>query len=162
MNLNNSFEKKIITEHLWARPYDDYTEQTINQILNYTNKKYLISGHTNYNGCHIIGNQLIFDSSHNTETKYYLEIQLNKKYENIIEILKSKELEEYEGELPIIFYEYISIRNRREYLESIGEFYEYANLKELRKSLDADKQLTELIQFVNMNEEFQDIVKIKE
>ena len=88
INLNNSFERKIITEHLWARPYDDYTEQTINQILNYTNKKYLISGHTNYNGCHIIGNQLIFDSSHNTETKYYLEIQLNKKYENIIEILK--------------------------------------------------------------------------
>ena len=80
--------------------------------------------------------------------------------EKIIE--HSKELEEYEGELPIIFYEYISIRNRREYLESIGEFYEYANLKELRKSLDADKQLTELIQFVNMNEEFQDIVKIKE
>ena len=80
--------------------------------------------------------------------------------EKIIE--HSKELEEYDGELPIIFYEYISIRNRREYLESIGKFYEYAKLKELRKGLDADKQLTELIQFVNMNEEFQDIVKIKE
>ena len=44
--------------------------------------------------------------------------------EKIIE--HSKELEEYDGELPIIFYEYISIRNRREYLESIGKFYEYA------------------------------------
>lgn len=74
----------------------------------------------------------------------------------------SKELEEYDGELPIIFYEYINIKNRREYLESIGKFYEYANLKELRRGLDADKQLDELIQFVNMNEEFQDIVKIKE
>ena len=85
---NNDFDKKIMTEHIWARPYVDYTEKTILKICDYLNKEYLISGHTNYNGCHIIGNQLIFDSSHNTDTKYYLKIKLNKKYTNIIEILK--------------------------------------------------------------------------
>lgn len=89
-----SYEKEFLTEWVWSRPYDDYTEKTINDFLKYTQTQYIISGHTNYNGCHIYGNQLIFDSSHNTDNKLYLEINLNNEYENIISILKQlKELE---------------------------------------------------------------------
>lgn len=82
------FDKKVITEILWCRPYEDYMEDSIDEILNFFNCKFMISGHTNYNGCHILGNQLIFDSSHNTNNKYYLKFKLNKEYTNIIDVLK--------------------------------------------------------------------------
>ena len=84
----NEYEREVITEHLWCRPYDDYMEDTISEILEYLNCQFMISGHTPYNGYHILGNQLIFDSSHNTEHKYYLKVKLNKKYNNIINLIQ--------------------------------------------------------------------------
>ena len=83
-----SYEKELLTMFLWSRPYTDYTEQDLEKFLKHTKSKYMISGHTNYNGLHIYGNQLIFDSSHNTENKYYLQIKLNKEYNSIFEIIK--------------------------------------------------------------------------
>ena len=88
LDINYDYEKELLTQFLWARPYDDYTEKDIEKFLKHTNCQYMISGHTNYNGLHIYGNQLIFDSSYNTENKLYLQVKLNKKYDNIFEIIK--------------------------------------------------------------------------
>ena len=53
----------------------------------------MIVGHTPMNGLHIIGNQLIMDSSFCTKTKYYLDIDLSKEYNDIIEdVLKSTKI----------------------------------------------------------------------
>ena len=88
LSYKRPYEQKFLTEAVWARPYTDYGTDTIDKILNHYGLKYWICGHTNYQGAHIYGDQLIFDSSHNTPKKYYLKIKLNKEYENIIEIMK--------------------------------------------------------------------------
>lgn len=85
---DNEYEQKILTEHLWSRPYDDFTEKSVNNILEYYDCKYMVTGHTNYNGCHIIGNQLIFDSSHCTDNKYYLEFNTNDEFKDIINLMQ--------------------------------------------------------------------------
>ena len=82
------FEKEVLTEIIWARPYQDYSEDVIDDVCDLYDCRFMISGHTNYNGCHVFGNQLIFDSSYCTEHKHYLELDLNKYYENILDVLK--------------------------------------------------------------------------
>ena len=88
-DLNNItlFEKELLTECIWSRPYDDYNENTIQSFLDYLNLDYMISGHTPYTPGHIIGNQLIFDNSQSKE-KYYLKIKLDKTYSDIISVMK--------------------------------------------------------------------------
>ena len=85
---DNKYEQKILTEHLWSRPYDDFTEKSIDKILEYYACKYMVTGHTNYNGCHIIGNQLIFDSSYCTDNKYYLEFNTHEEFKDIINLMQ--------------------------------------------------------------------------
>lgn len=84
----NSVEKEWITMNLWSRPYEDSTSETINTFLKKIQCKYLITGHTVYNGYHIYGNQLIFDSSYNTDNKYYLRIKLNTEIDSVTDLLK--------------------------------------------------------------------------
>lgn len=80
---NHNFESMF-----WSRPYDDYTEEDIDAWCDAVGCKFMVVGHTPYNGYHIYGNQLIFDSSHSTDTKYYLEIDLGKEYDSIIDVAK--------------------------------------------------------------------------
>lgn len=80
------YDKETLTETLWARHYDDYTTDTIDKFLKHTKSKIMISGHTIVNGYKIFGKQLIFDSSYNTQKKYYIQIPLNKKNINITNI----------------------------------------------------------------------------
>lgn len=88
LDINNSNDYKFLEEMLWARPYDDYTEITIDTFLERVNCKFMCVGHTVYNGMHILGNQLIFDSSFCTDNKYYLDIDLSKDYKDIFEVIK--------------------------------------------------------------------------
>ena len=81
------FDKKLITECIWSRPYDDYTEDTIQKFLDYMGLEYMVCGHTPFNPCHILGNQLIFDNSHE-KRKYYLKLKLNTPYKDIVEVMK--------------------------------------------------------------------------
>ncbi|MBO5476374.1 MAG: metallophosphoesterase [Clostridia bacterium] len=85
---------EFIEEMIWSRPYDDYIEEDIDKFLEIAGCKFMIVGHTPQNGCHILGNQLIFDSSFCTTTKYYLDIDLSKEYKDIIEVLKSLKIME--------------------------------------------------------------------
>lgn len=78
----------FLEEMLWSRPYDDYVEHEIDIFLGIVDCKFMCVGHTPYNGCHILGKQLIFDSSFETENKYYLEIDLNKEYKDIVDVMK--------------------------------------------------------------------------
>ena len=73
----------------------------------------------------------------------------------------SKELEEYDGELPLRLYDYININNTINYLNKRGKEYEYPKMQEYRKKQDAEQDVMELIEFVNNNQEFEDIIKIK-
>ena len=73
----------------------------------------------------------------------------------------SKEIEEYPGEIPLILYDTISISNRIEYLNSINQKYEYGKIKEYRKKQDTETDIKDVIKFVNDNQEFIDIIKIK-
>lgn len=82
------YEYDFLTECLWARQYDDFTEDSIRKFLDCTGLDYIISGHTVNNGCHIIGDQLIFDSSYNTENKYFLLLYLDSYYRSIVHVLK--------------------------------------------------------------------------
>ena len=73
------------------------------------------------------------------------------------------QLEQYNGYLPIILHHHINITNRKEYLNSIGEEYEYKDILKHRNSpqdLKRDKQ--EIIDFINQNPQFKEIIKIKE
>ena len=80
----------FLEDMIWSRPYDDYVEDEIEHFLKIAGCKFMIVGHTPMNGFHIIGNQLIIDSSFCTKTKYYLDIDLSKEYNDIIEdVLKS-------------------------------------------------------------------------
>lgn len=89
-NLNIKKEKdyRFLESMLWSRPYDDYTEKDIENFLKIINCKYMCVGHTDYDGMHILGNQLIFNSSCSTKKKYYLDIDLRKDYKNIFEVIK--------------------------------------------------------------------------
>lgn len=91
LDINNLNDYKFLEEMLWARPYDSYTEEEINIFLQFCNCKFMCVGHTPYNGFHILGNQLIFDSSFCTDNKYYLDIDLSKDYKDIFEVLKCLE-----------------------------------------------------------------------
>ena len=88
LNINNSIDYKFLEDMLWSRPYDDYTEGEISTFLAQIGCKFMCVGHTVYNGMHVLGNQLIFDSSYCTDNKYYLEIDLSKDYKDIFEVIK--------------------------------------------------------------------------
>lgn len=78
----------FLEEMIWSRPYDDYVETEIDIFLGMVDCKFMCVGHTPYNGCHILGNQLIFDSSFATDNKYYLDIDLSKDYDDIVKVMK--------------------------------------------------------------------------
>ena len=88
LDTNITADYIFLEDMIWSRPYDDYTETEIDIFLGVVDCKFMCVGHTPYNGCHIIGNQLIFDSSFATENKYYLDIDLGKDYDSIIEVMK--------------------------------------------------------------------------
>ena len=73
----------------------------------------------------------------------------------------SKELEEFDGRIPLALYDHINISNRLDYLDSINQKYEYDDMEEYRKTFDVDKDIEEIIKFVNENPVFEDIIKIK-
>ena len=74
-----------------------------------------------------------------------------------------KKIEEYPGNIPYIFYDHINISKRIEYLNNTDNKYEYAHIKQYRKNIPtADEQIKELLNFINNNPEFEDIIKIKE
>ena len=82
------YHEKLLSESLWCRNYDDYSEKSVDVYLKFMGCKFMISGHTNYNGYHIFGNQLILNSSHNTSNKYYLKVKLDDDYKNINDVVK--------------------------------------------------------------------------
>ena len=73
----------------------------------------------------------------------------------------SKEIEEFEGEIPLGLYHHINIGNRLDYLNSIKQEYEYKDMEEYRKIFDVEKDINETIKFVNENSQFEEIIKIK-
>lgn len=81
----------FLEDMIWSRPYNDYAEDEIEHFLKIAGCKFMIVGHTPMSGFHIIGNQLIFDSSFCTDNKFYLDIDLSKDYKDIFEVLKCLE-----------------------------------------------------------------------
>ena len=73
----------------------------------------------------------------------------------------SKEIEEFDGEIPLGLYHHINISNRLDYLNSIKKEYEYKDMSEYRKTFDIEKDIEETIKFVNENPQFDEIIKIK-
>lgn len=74
-----------------------------------------------------------------------------------------KKIEEYPGNIPYIFYDYINISKRIEYLNTTGKQYEYAHIKQYRKNIPTvNEEIKELLNFINNNPEFEDIIKTKE
>lgn len=92
LDINEPTDYKFLDEMLWSRPYDEYTEKEINTFLDITKNKFMCVGHTPQNGMHVLGNQLIFDSSFCTDNKYYLDIDLSKDYKDIFEVIKCLEV----------------------------------------------------------------------
>lgn len=82
---------------------------------------------------------------------------------NFKEIKKySKELETYNGELPFLLHHHINITHRKEYLDSIGESYEYQHIQEHRKgTIDLEKDKQEIIDWIKENFKYQSILKTK-
>ena len=91
LKIEKPIDYKFLENMIWSRPYDDYMEDEIDDFLEIVGCKFMCVGHTPYNGFHILGNQLIFDSSFCTDNKYYLDIDLSKDYKDIFEVLKCLE-----------------------------------------------------------------------
>lgn len=91
LKIEKPIDYKFLEDMIWSRPYDDYMEDEIDDFLEIVGCKFMCVGHTPYNGFHILGNQLIFDSSFCTDNKYYLDIDLSKDYKDIFEVLKCLE-----------------------------------------------------------------------
>ena len=72
-----------------------------------------------------------------------------------------KEIEEFDGDIPFLLYNCISISNRLEYLERINQKYEREKLAEHRKNITFEREIEEVIEWVNNNPMFSDIIKIK-
>lgn len=79
----------------FSRYPDDYNTQDIDELLEATNTKAMIVGHTPVNGYKIIGNQIIMDSSFETENKYFLSISTEEKINDIKDV--EKHLVRFEG-----------------------------------------------------------------
>ena len=86
LSMDYDFERELITECLWSRPYDDYTSETIDCFLNYMGLKYSICGHTTYNPYHILGNQLILDNSI-YDSKRYIQFNTSTEFNDIMELV---------------------------------------------------------------------------
>ena len=73
-----------------------------------------------------------------------------------------KEIEQYDGEIPIVLYNHINIGNRIKYLNSINQQYEHQHIQEYRKNKNnkIEKNIQSIIKWVNENPQFEDIIKI--
>lgn len=78
----------FLDDFVWSRPYSDYSERDIDLFLDFVGCRFSVVGHTVYNGFHVFGNQLIFDSSFCTDSKYYLDIDLACRYDSIFDVVK--------------------------------------------------------------------------
>ena len=84
------YHMKFLEEMIWARPYDDYMEDKIDDFLSQVGCKFMVVGHTPCEGqvFHLLGNQIRYDSSFLAEKKYYLDIPLDEDIKSIYDVPK--------------------------------------------------------------------------
>ena len=85
-----NYYMEYLEEMIWARPYDDYMEDRIDEFLAQVGCKFMVVGHTPCEGqaFHLLGNQIRYDSSFLAEDKYYLDIPLDRDFKDIYEVPK--------------------------------------------------------------------------
>ena len=72
-----------------------------------------------------------------------------------------KDIETYDGSISYAFYDFITISNRIDYLNSIGNQYEYGKIKQHRNQKpDVEEEIMEIIKWINKNPEYGDMIKI--
>ena len=83
MVFSDDFENRLLHDFIWNRYKDDYDESDVSHFLKIVESKFMIVGHNIVDGYEIFGKQLIVSSSFMTSNKMYLDIDLDKKIEDI-------------------------------------------------------------------------------
>lgn len=84
--VENAYINEAFEDMSFSRYPEDYTVRDIDEMLKVTNTKAMIVGHTPVNGYRIIGNQIIMDSSFETENKYFLSMSTEEEINDIKDV----------------------------------------------------------------------------